>query len=234
MNKKQKQTAVILLIAVVVLSVIVFVIPFKKGGTFWVAYISEILAIALQIPIFKLAYNNTADLKSKVLGFPVFRVGYIYLITQTVASIILFALGGIFESLPIWISIIICMLILAIAIVCSIATDIARDEVVRIEETQHADTRFIMEMRVRSKNITNKTIDTVLKKKLEDLAEAFKYSDPVSSESLKSQEEKIATKFNVLDEYVSANDKERSEKLCTEIQQLLNDRNNICRLNKNS
>lgn len=232
MTKKQKQTAIILGIAIVVLTVIVFVIPFHKGGTFWVAYISELLAIALQIPIFKLAYDNADDLKSKVLGFPIFRVGYIYLGVQTIASVILFALGGIFQSFPIWISIVLCMLILAFAIVGSIAADIAREEVTKIEEVQHVDTRFIKEMRIKSQNLVGRTNNTELKKKLESLAEDFKYSDPVSSDAIKDYENKISAKISVLEEYLSADDYERAEKVCVELKQILSDRNAACKLNK--
>lgn len=232
MNKKQKQAAAILLITVIVFSLVVFFIPFRKGAAFWIAYISELLAIALQIPIFKLAYDNADDLKSRVLGFPVFRVGYIYLAVQTIASVILFALGGIFKSFPAWIAVIVCVIILSAAIICSIAADIARDEVVRIETAQHADTSFIKEMRVKSQNILNRTSNASLKKQLETLAESFRFSDPVSSENLKSYEEKIAAKFSVLEEYVSANDIDRATKLCNELKQLLSDRNAACKLNK--
>ena len=232
MNKKQKQAMIMLGIAVIVLTVIVFVIPLHKGSTFWVAYIAELLAIGLQIPVFKLAYDNADGLKSKVLGFPIFRVGYIYLIIQTIASVILFALGGIFESFPVWVSVILCILIVAAAIICSIAADIARDEIVNLEKVQRIETSFIKEMRVKSQNLVSKTNNADLRKKLEAIAEDFRYSDPVSNEAIKPYEDKVSAKFAILEEYILTDDNKRAEKACNELKQILSERNSACKVNK--
>ena len=92
MQKRQKQLAAILAIVAVVFTVAVFLIPFPKDGVFWIAYAAEIIALALQILFFKAAFDNDEELKSKVLGFPVIRVGYLYLGIQTVVSLALLAL----------------------------------------------------------------------------------------------------------------------------------------------
>lgn len=107
--------------------------------SFWIAYIAELLAFALQVPIFKLAYDNADDLRSKVLGFPIFRAGYLYLGIQTAVSMIVFILGA---FIPAWITAVLCMTILAEAIICSISADMARNEVVGIETAQAADTKI--------------------------------------------------------------------------------------------
>lgn len=232
MSKRSKQAIAVMGVILVVFSVAVFVIPFRKGGTFWVAYTSELLAIALQIPVFKLAYNNAKDLKSKILGFPVFRVGYIYLAVQTIASVILFALGGIFEEFPQWISLIICMIILSAAVVCSIAADIAREEVEKIEETQKIDTEFIKLMRVKSQNLANENSNEKTAKLLEDISEKFKYSDPVSSKSTAASETKIDIMFSELEMAVNANEFDAAEIICGKLITLIDSRNNICKLNK--
>ncbi|MCD7890244.1 MAG: hypothetical protein LUG26_00265 [Ruminococcus sp.] len=178
-TKKIKQTIAILATILIVFIVIVFVIPFHKGGTFWIAYLSELVAIAAQIPIFKLAYDNAKDLKSRVLGFLIFRVGYLYLVIKTVASVILFVLNGVIAKFPVWIVVIVCLVILAFALVGSIATDIAREEVERIEATAAADTAWMKQMRVRSAQLVTKAKDDTQRKMLKQLAEDFRYSDPV-------------------------------------------------------
>lgn len=232
MTKRAKQAIIIMGIILVVFSVIVFVIPFRKGGTFWVAYTSELLAITLQIPVFKLAYDNAKDLNSKILGFPVFRVGYIYLVIQTIASMILFVLGGIFERFPIWVSLTICMIILAVAVICSIAADIAREEIEKIEEVQKIDTEFIKLMRVKSQNLMNENSNKTIAKLLEDLAEKFKYSDPVSSKNTASSETKIDIMLSELEAAVNSNEADKAEIICGKIITLIDNRNNICKLNK--
>ena len=82
-NKHINKVLLILGIIAVAFSVFAFLVPFSKDEVFWTAYIFEIIALVIQIPIFKLAFDNANTIKSKFLGFPVFRVGYIYLFTQT-------------------------------------------------------------------------------------------------------------------------------------------------------
>ena len=77
-DERQKKYLLILLLTAVVFSVAAFLLPLNKSGLFWIAYIFEIIAILLQIPVFKLAFDNAETLRSKFLGFPVFRVGYLY------------------------------------------------------------------------------------------------------------------------------------------------------------
>lgn len=232
MSKRSKQAIVIMGIILVIFSAAAFVIPFRKGGTFWVAYTAELLAIALQIPVFKLAYDNAKDLKSKVLGFPVFRVGYMYLTVQTVVSIILFALGGAFKYFPIWVSLIVCMIILGAAVICSIAADIAREEIEKIEETQKVDTEFIKLMRVKSQNLVNENSSQKLAKSLENVAEKFKYSDPVSSKGTAAAETKIDIMFSELELAINSNEVDKAEIICGKLITLIDSRNNICKLSK--
>lgn len=231
MNKKQKQSLVILAVIAVVFSVIVFLIPFPKHSTFWIAYIAEMLAFALQIPIFKLAYDNAENLKSKVLGFPIFRVGYIYLGVQTVISILLFVLGFI-KNFPIWISVVLCFVVFSAAIVCSIAADMARDTVTEIETVQTVNTQFIRKIRIKSQQLVDKTNDTALKKELEKLSNNFRYSDPISSSATAEYEVKLDNLFNELESAVVYRNSVDASALCSKINIVLEDRNILCKMNK--
>ncbi|MCD7811805.1 MAG: hypothetical protein LUG91_08160 [Ruminococcus sp.] len=230
-TKKVKQTIAILATILIVFTVIVFVIPFHKGGTFWIAYLAELVAIAAQIPIFKLAYDNAKDLKSRVLGFPIFRVGYLYLVIQTVASVILFVLSGVIAKFPVWIAVIVCLVILAFALVGSIATDIAREEVERIETTIAVDTAWMKQMRVRSAQLVTKAKDDTQRKMLEQLAEDFRYSDPVSHADLKAIEGDIEAVFQNLEQILASGGDPAAS--VEQTKQLLAQRNTACKLMKN-
>lgn len=232
MTKRNKQAIAVIAIVLLVFSIAVFIIPFRKGSTFWIAYTAELLAAALQFPVFKLAYGNAEDLKSKVLGFPIFRVGYIYLAVQTIASIVLFTLGGFFKHFPAWISVIICLIILAAAIICSIVTDIARDEVEKIEAIQKKDTEFIKLMRVKSQNLVNENKNESISAMLGELSEKFRYSDPVSSSATAQSETKIDIMFGELEAAVSCGDETKSKVICEKLNAAIDSRNNICKLNK--
>ena len=93
MSKRRKTLLLVLLVIAVIFSGVAFIISFPKGGVFWIAYIAELIAVGLQIPVFKIAFDEQETMRSKVLGFPVFRVGYLYLGVQTALSLALFALG---------------------------------------------------------------------------------------------------------------------------------------------
>ncbi len=163
LNKRQKQFVVILIIVAVVFSLVAFLIPFPKKSVFWTAFIFEIIALAVQIPIFKTAFDNVDELKSKVLGFPLFRVGYIYLGVQTALSLSLFALGFI-PKFPFWLALILCVVVLAGALICSITADIARDEIQTIETKQKKDTSFMNNLKSVSQSLISMTSEVVQQK----------------------------------------------------------------------
>lgn len=228
MKKNNSRIWIILGIIAIVFSVIAFAVPFPKEGIFWISYAAELIAIALQVPIFKTAYDNASDLKSRVLGFPVFRVGYIYLGIQTVLSLALFGLGFI-DEFPIWIAFILCVIVLAAALVCSISVDMARNKIVQIESVQSADTTTIKQLRTRSENLINKTNNTELRSRLEKLAESLRYSDPVSSPKLYTMEQNLMGCFAQLEAAVMNGNSSDAITLCQQVENTLNDRNNACK-----
>ncbi len=232
MGKKQLKVLALLIVAVLAFTIIVFVIPFHRGASFWIAYIAVLLALALQIPIFKLAYDNADDLRSKVLGFPIFRAGYLYLGIQTAVSVVIFILGAFIPAFPAWIAAVLCVIILAAAIICSISADMARNEVVDIETAQAADTKIIMELRTRARNLVSRIKNFEIKTEMEKLAEDLRYSDPVSSDATAEAEQRLSECFTHLETAVVGDDIENALELCRQAVILLRDRNNICKMNK--
>ena len=231
MKKNNSRIWIILGIIAIVFSVIAFAVPFPKEEVFWIAYAAELIAIVLQVPIFKTAYDNAIDLKSRVLGFPVFRVGYIYLGIQTVLSLALFGLGFI-DDFPVWIGLILCVIVLAAALICSISVDMARNKIVQIESVQSADTMTVKQLRTRSENLINKTSDTELRSRLEKLAESFRYSDPVSNANLYTIEQNLMGCFSQLETAVMNGNSSDAAILCQQVENVLNDRNNACKNSK--
>ena len=228
MSKSNKSVIVLVVIAVM-FSVVVFAVPFPKNASFWIAYVAEIIAIALQVPIFKVAFGGADDLKSKFLGFPIARVGYTYLIIQTILSVMFFSMGWI--PVPAWITAVVCVLVLGIMLVCSITADIARQTVQKIEQTTKADTSLMMSLRTRISQLVNRTNDPAMKKELERLAENIRYSDPVSSAAIAVEEQRLASALTQLESAV-ANSDSRAIEMCKNVQIALDDRNAACKMNK--
>lgn len=231
MNKRTKQTILILVLTAVAYSILVFALPFRFCASFFIAYAAELVAIGSMIPIFKIAFENAETLKSKVYGFPVARIGYIYLGIQTVVSLLLTILSTVIVSFPAWIAIVLCSLILIAAWVGCIAADIARDEVEKIEQQTTVDTAFIKQMRVKSKSLAAKTADSARKAELEKIAEKFQFSDPVSSEQTAAYDSQIATAFQGLENAV-INGEDSAMAQCKTLIDLIEERNMVCKASK--
>lgn len=126
---------------------------------------------------------------------------------------------------------IVCLVILAFALVGSIATDIAREEVERIETTTAADTAWMKQMRVRSAQLVTKAKDDTQRKMLEQLAEDFRYSDSVSHADVKAIEGDIEAAFKNLEQALTSGGDLAAP--VEQTKQLLVQRNAACKLTKN-
>ncbi len=186
MNKK---TLTILAVTAVMFSLVAFLVPFEREEVFWIAYLAELAAIALQIVFFKTAFDGLQQLRSRVLGFPVARVRYIYLAVQTVLSLALFCFGWI--PIPTWTAVLACALVLGFAIICGISAEIAREHVEALEQASAADTSLMQSLRTRSAQLVTLTSDAGTKKQLEALAESLRFSDPVSSPAILAEEQAL-------------------------------------------
>ena len=185
-------------------NIIAFLLPIDRSNVFWTAYVFEMVAIILQFPVFKLAFDKAETTHSKFLGLPVFQVGLVYLIIQTIISLTLFMLDK-HSLIPSWAAIIICAVILASALVCGITTDIARESVVHIEATQKKNSSRMKELRLFVGELTAKTTDTKLNAALSALTEDFRYSDPISSNETEIVEEELLSMLHTLSDKIDAN-----------------------------
>lgn len=229
MSERRKTLLLALLVVAVIFSGVAFIIPFPKGGVFWIAYIAELIAVGLQVPVFKIAFDGQEELRSKVLGFPVFRVGYLYLGVQTALSLALFALGFV-EKFPVWLAALLCVIVLGAAVVCSLTADVARDVVQKSETNQKAKVSWMENMRTLSAGLPAMAEDSALKQALSDLAEDFRFSDPVSSDATADVEKELESKLREISGKLTSGSVTLDE--VQTIRKLLAQRNVMCKAGK--
>ncbi len=158
-------------IALIVIIVLMALIPFARTAVWWIAAGCTVLMFALCALTFARAFRRDGTLESKVLGWPVFRVGYTALIVQVVVGGILM---GIASFCPVWAAVIAEVVVFAAAGICLTVRDAAR-EAVRSSEAAAADTTGAWKaIRTRADGIAAATGNAELKK----LAEAIRYADP--------------------------------------------------------
>lgn len=228
MSKNKMREYLVVGIVLILFMIIAFVIPFSKTATFWIGLIFGVIAIASQMYFLTSGFSGNSP-KSKFYGFPIFRIGIIYLGAQLIVSIIEFVCAGV---LPAWIAIVLNVLLLAFACLGCITTEVVREEVVRQEVKVKMETGNMTQLRTLSTDIADRCLDTNLKADLKKLAEEFKYSDPVSSEATSKIEAEMWQMMNEMSKVVENRDIERTADICKKLSLKLADRNRVCKTNK--
>ena len=229
MTKNQIRAITVMAIVLIVFSVIAFALPFKMNSLFWLSYLFGILAIVVQVYVLKIAFHGTDSVKSKLYGFPIAQIGIIYMTVQLALSLIFIALA---EVAPIWIAVILYVLALAAAAIGFIGADAMRDEIERQDVKMEKDTSCIITLRSLVYPLAGKCADADAIDALKELADEFRYSDPVSNATLKTIEVKLDTAVAKLQEIVSTGKTEEIKSECKKVSELLTERNRLCRLNK--
>ena len=222
MKKNSLMSYLALGVVFALFNVIAFVIPTDKTPTFWTAYVFSVVAFAVQIPLWNIALGKRETPKSKFLSIPVIHVGLTYLIIQLIA----FAVFMIFPTLPAWLAVIVCAIILAISALCTIAGQVGANEIKRVEEKIKVKRAFIQFLQTDIEMLAETETDSATKIALKKLAEKVRFSDPMSHEMLGELESRISAK---VEEVKTAADK---KVLIEEVTTLLTERNKKCKILK--
>ena len=174
--------------------IVAFALPTAKTTSFWVTYIFTFIAFAAQVLIWNIGFKDNTPLRSKFLGIPVIRVGYIYLVFQLIALAVLVA----YPAFPVWATIVINVLIVGISAICMITAEIGRDIVSSVEEKVQSKVSYIREIQTDIEIAAERESDSAIKQKILKLAEKVRYSDPISSDELSELEKKISDKVKEL------------------------------------
>ena len=229
MKKNAIRWWVVLGVVLVVYNVLAFALPFPKTAVFAVSYLFTMIAILAQIYVIRTAFYRGEGVKSKFYGFPIAKLGVIYLAVQLIAGLVFMALGLI---VPVWLPLALYVVLLGIAAAGFVAADAARDEVVRQEVKLEKDVSRMREFQAKGRALVTLNQVPEAARPLEKLAEDLRFSDPVSSEALTEIEDQLAECLAQLQEAVSAQKTEQILSVCQEAERILAERNQLCKLSK--
>ena len=215
--------------AAVVYNVIAFALPFAKTGVFFLSWIFTMAALAAQVYVIRTAFFKGEGVRSKLYGFPIARVGMIYLAVQVVLGLIFMALGTV---VPFWLPLVLYVILMGAAFIGLITTEGVREEVERQERKLVKDVGRMKKFRALADTLAREGQIPEAKEPLRELAEVFRYSDPVSSEALKEIEDKLADDLARLQDAVALLEKEKTLELCRKTKRDLEERNQMCRMHK--
>lgn len=229
MKKNAIRWWVVLGVVLVVYNVLAFALPFPKTAVFAVSYLFTTIAILAQIYVIRTAFYRGEGVKSKFYGFPIAKLGVIYLAVQLIAGLVFMALGMI---VPVWLPLALYVVLLGVAAAGFVAADAVRDEVVRQEVKLEKDVSRMREFQAKGRALVTLNQVSEAARPLEKLAEDLRFSDPVSSEALTEIEDQLAECLAQLQEAVSAQKKEEILSTCQETERILAERNQLCKLSK--
>ncbi len=229
MKKNTIRWWVLLGVVLVVYNVLAFALPFPKTAVFAVSYLFSMIAILAQIYVIRTAFYRGEGVKSKFYGFPIAKVGVIYLAIQLIGGLVFMALG---LAVPVWLPLVLYVVLLGIAVAGFVAVDAARDEVVRQEVKLEKNVSRMREFQAKGQALVTLNKVPQAARPLEKLAENLRFSDPVSNEALAEIEDRLAECLAQLQSEVSAQKKEQILSLCQQAEQVLAERNQLCKLSK--
>lgn len=231
LSKKSVSAILGFSIAIFTYVLVFLIIPFPKNGASWVTFAFTFISALFGICVSLVAFKDCETLKSKFYGFPIFRIGFIYVIAQFVLGVIICIIAS-FIDLAAWVPFIISVILLAIASIGVIAADNARDAIVEIDAQTERVTKAVKMFNLNIQSTVDLCADEAVKKELIKLAEAFKYSDPVSSEYTVQTEDLLYNEINVLHNLVQNNASAECMAQITKVSNLLNERNRLCKAYK--
>lgn len=231
MNKKTRSFILVYGIVFLVCLLAFLIIPFHKNAASWIVFAFSLISIAAGCGISLFAFRGEKTLVSKVYGFPVFRIGLIYVILQLAFSLIICIVAA-FVDVPYWIALLGSILFAAVAGIGVIATNTTREHMEKMDTETETSTRTIKTFRVDLSALVDRCQDPTVKKELEKLSEAFQYSDPVSSPETEAIELELNQK---LDQLRGMSGTAATEDFLAQIREISNTlahRNRVCKMSK--
>lgn len=226
-NLLRVMAAVVLLLAV--WNVLSFAIPFERTTLFWLSYALTTVAMVAQLPILAISFHHGGDLRSLLYGVPIARVGGIYLLAQTVISLLCMALAGKF---PFWVALIVEALLIAAAGLGLLTTTAMRDEIHRQDHTLQSGVSCMRALQSKAQALAGQAGNRRVLPQLRRLADNLRYSDPVSSPATQDTETELTNCLEDMEKALVDGDTDSVAALCAKADSLLVERNRLCKLNK--
>ena len=205
--------------------ILAFAIPFERTTVFWLSFGFTLVAMAVAGLAVYLAFLRKEDAKSKFYGFPIARIGVIYGAVQLIAGLVFMAIGA---WVPAWVAVVVFSIALAASAIGLVAADAVVEEIGVQDAKLKKEVSVMRALQSRVNQMAGQCASPEVKK----LAEEFRYSDPVGSETLVAVEQDLSAAIGKLQSAVIAGDEASIPVLCRSASAILAERNRLCKLNK--
>lgn len=215
-------------LAFIVYCIICFLGIGSEGNAFWIAFAFSFLAFLVQSILWFLLFAQGRNDSKDFLEIPLVYIGGIFYIIQLFIGLMLSAIKDIGVNI-VWI-------IEVIIFICGIGglivAFLSRNVISKHEDYIDTKVGYIRGLCSKLTLLQNKVDDAEIQKKVENLKELIQYSDPVSSVEIRGLEAEIEEDIDGLVYLAKNGKKDEMKELIVRIQQLVEDRNEKCKLLK--
>ncbi len=213
MKKPSIKLVVANVLILVTFILISFIAPFVRNDSFWVGFSFEIVSIG--VFLFSSLFILSAEgIKKKVYRIPVLYFIVSYVVIQTIITIVLYT-----TPTPYWLGMILCVILLVFVIIGLLMANTGEDVVLKIDAKVKEKRFFIEDNMIVLKTLQNKIRVESSKEALAKLIEDLRFSDPISSDFVKTEDEQITKLIELMA------DNENLETNIAEVRDLLSIRN---------
>lgn len=232
-SMRSMRSRVILLVAagIAVFSLVAFAAPFESSGAFWAAYGFGLAAIVSQLYFLQSALKPGTSARSKVYGYPIARVGAIYLVAQMVVSIAEMAAAS---WVPLWAALILNAVLTVFGLAGCVGVELARDETIAQDARRQDRTEVMGRLRMEASNLAARYGNSPAASALTRLSDELRFSDPVSNELTRPFEESLLSELANLRQALAVNDAGKAAKIADNALWTVRERSAACCAGKQS
>ncbi len=226
MKKTFKSYIGVWTICLVLFNAISFIVPSELKSNFWAGYIFITIAFIGQLFCANIAFKSE-NFRKFFYNFPLISISF-------VGTLIMLVVGGLtmaISTVPVWIGIILCLIVLAFTAIAIINASVASETVSNVDTKIKAQTLFIKMLIADATTLMSKAETKEAKEITKKIYEKLRYSDPVSNDVLNSIESQITIKFKEFESSIIENS-QNAISLGEELIILIDDRNTKCKLLK--
>lgn len=175
-------------VSLAVFVVLAFIFPFAHTSVFWLAFGCSIVIFCATAFSFYRAFHKDETMQSKLLGWPIFRTGFVVLAIQVIVAFLLMIIAGFLQIK--W-AILAETLVFAFATIALVVREAARETIISSETRLHDNTEVMKSLRLTANGIAATISDPASRTAMEKFSDELKYSDPVSSSTTAQYEDTL-------------------------------------------
>lgn len=229
MKRARNTFLIIWAICFALYNVIVFVVPNENYGTesFWIGYALITASLVGNLVCSFIALNTKSNAKV-FYKIPLIAISIVGIVASTIAGVFVMTV----PDIETWVGVIVSFAILAIVAIVILGAKSTADIIGEIDDIVRTETSFIRGITLDAELLMSSAGNDEIKAEIKKVYEAFRFSDPMSSDALNDIEDRIQNQFNLLQEVVITENTEKVSQVSKDLLNLIDYRNKKCKITK--